>query len=755
MGKIKRYPQISNQLIISRMLKVLSRRSLRACTRQRNGLAMQPPSVSSVRAVSVFSNSMKVNDRKKYPTVVSRCCWKPGARKYSTLPNTAISNDSGIASALEGKSCVSCGVKLQCNDENSPGYINETAVVHERKHTLPFKRQSDLVFDEIYSRLSEEDKRLLLNDESEETPNENAEQPIENLEEVKETEKAPEDKLVNPKETRNVKYNTEEKQKYGETNDNIKTLTQTAQKTNSETPANLKCLRCYNTIHYNEYFELDPHNEAMTMSSVLSPVRVPDLENSHIFHIISANDFPLTLNVDLVAENISRSHFVINKCDLLVSSDNRNATQYFTNVINELLRSKGLQINVEGRVHLVSASKGWGMGGLHNSLPKGRKVYFIGEANVGKSSLIKGLLYYDYYLAKNRSSRRSFEEYVSKQGKKLEKKIDIPGTFVLPGTTQDILTYKINGCTVNDLPGFLCQTATGEINYGAFNILKPSWIKHLFKERATRQVAGNKVKRQQYLSIMDKDCYSLGGIFYLVGPRGSITQVAASTHEQGFRFGSLERAIETINRQPEAMEQFIGVKQGFPLDKLQRYVIPPFYGSVDLVIKGVGYVTITPTKSVKSIKKELGVDIAEEITVNDNDATQMKKHIIDVIKYNMYEFYAPADMQFVVRESIDSYLVKKTLIRRARGDSKRYFKPFIEGKKLYTSVVQVPTEVTDVGHWYYETYLKGKRIDYWSGYADSSNRRLHRDLMLMDPKDVEKEIIRVNVSNLLWDDKVV
>lgn len=615
---------------------------------------------------------------------------------------------------------MSCGIELQAEDPQLPGFIKKSILEGEEPRAVKIRRKGDEIFDLVFEDLSEEERKLLFNKDNEDPS----------------IETNPEDsiKLETPENTENLENG--EDLEMGEKVKEDSHLSYAVAKT-SKTRLGLKCHRCHQSLHQNVGFGLDPASK-MTFDNVL---RMAGHGSLHIYYVVSGNDFPLTINPEFFRNvDPERVHVVVNKGDLVADHQSILDAHYFYDFLNSELQQLGIRQRIKNveRVHVVSAEKGWGLRSLYESVSSKRSIYFFGEANVGKLSLVSALLEYEFYLDKR--NHMSYNHFLKKKGLDKDlKKVLKPGAYILPGTTQGTLSFKLKGgCLIRDLPGYLVlKKETDEINYGVFEMLKELWIKHLYKVESQRQqknvrrsaLNANR-KYTEYVSITDTDCYSFGGLFHIVGPENSITQIRTNRKEKGRRFVSLEKAIQVLIDQPDAIEKEIGVTKEFARKAnekgLVRYVIPPFFGSIDLVVKGIGYVTITPTKKL----------------VN-TDHTDLGAFLQECVEKNLYQVYAPEGLEVCIREGIDSFLIRKTKYRRSSGDIVLRKKEVPEDTTVVLRLYRVPQIETSVNEWFSQYLASGT-----AGKLRSWHRK--EKGMALVKEEQKKDYLRRALVNAFW-----
>jgi hypothetical protein len=174
----------------------------------------------------------------------------------------------------------------------------------------------------------------------------------------------------------------------------------------SETPV---CDRCHNLVHHGIGTPiLHPTVEAIHQTIAESPHR-----RNHIYHVVDAADFPLSLIPNLqsslrlpklrshnrrarhkgwVGENrIAEVSFIITRADLLAPL--KEQVDKLLPYMQEVLRQALGRVNSLarlGNVHLVSAKRGWWTKNVKEDIwERGGAGWMVGKVNVGKSNLFE------------------------------------------------------------------------------------------------------------------------------------------------------------------------------------------------------------------------------------------------------------------------------------------------------------------------------------------------------------------------------
>ncbi|MGM9971907.1 MAG: ribosome biogenesis GTPase YqeH [Anaeroplasmataceae bacterium] len=154
---------------------------------------------------------------------------------------------------------------------------------------------------------------------------------------------------------------------------------------NIDSLKNIYCKRCFRLNHYNEMPKIlaDPKDYLNVLNGCLK-------KNGLIVLIVDLFDFTGTFIPDIINHLRDKEVILVaNKLDLLPKSTNvAKIVDWLSYMVNRIF------FRVDA-IHVVSSKKGYYLDELMNTidfLRKGRDVYFVGCANVGKSSLINGLL---------------------------------------------------------------------------------------------------------------------------------------------------------------------------------------------------------------------------------------------------------------------------------------------------------------------------------------------------------------------------
>lgn len=187
------------------------------------------------------------------------------------------------------------------------------------------------------------------------------------------------------------------------------------------------CKRCFRMMHYNELPKIVASNE--DYEHVIDDVIK---KNGLIVFVVDIFAFKATFNKKMIDKLRNKNVILVaNKYDVFPKSTN------ITNVVNWLSKQCEKIFFKVDAIHIVSSKKGYYIDDLTKTIDMARRdrdVYFVGCANVGKSSLINALL-----------------------KKNTNIKDDVISTSMIPGTTLNeirIPFFEDNKAFV-DTPGLI------------------------------------------------------------------------------------------------------------------------------------------------------------------------------------------------------------------------------------------------------------------------------------------------------------
>lgn len=174
-------------------------------------------------------------------------------------------------------------------------------------------------------------------------------------------------------------------------------------------------------------------------------------KTNHVYHILDAADFPLSLVPNIYrqlslkpqrspnrrADTVSfragkrqaEVHFIITRSDLLggVKEHVDSLMTYMTQVLRDAFGSSGDRIRL-GNVHMVSAYRGWWTKEIKDKIwNEGGGVWMVGKTNVGKSNLISAV-----FPKSPESARQLREDAVAKGLESTPDAVDLTADSLLP-----------------------------------------------------------------------------------------------------------------------------------------------------------------------------------------------------------------------------------------------------------------------------------------------------------------------------------
>ena len=231
------------------------------------------------------------------------------------------------------------------------------------------------------------------------------------------------------------------------------------------------CKRCFRLMHYNEL--------PKTVASNIEYEKVIDdviKRNGLIVFIVDIFQFKSTFNKQIIDKLRNKDVILVaNKYDTFPHSVN------IENIVNWLSKECEKIFFRVIAIHIVSSKKGYFIKELTNTIDlvrRGRDVYFVGCANVGKSSLINALI-------KANTSAKN----------------DVISTSVIPGTTLN----EINIPFFEDNKGLI--DTPGLIN-------KNDVLESLLPISYKKIIPNNEIKPKTF-QITDNNTLSFAGLAFL------------------------------------------------------------------------------------------------------------------------------------------------------------------------------------------------------------------------------------------------
>lgn len=408
------------------------------------------------------------------------------------------------------------------------------------------------------------------------------------------------------------------------------------------------CDRCHDLIHHDGTTTATKVQMFHpTVESLRETIEESPHKNNHIYHIIDAADFPMSLvprlnvllgDIPLRTRNRrSRSEkymkdrktemsFIITRSDLLGPTQKivDSMMPYFRQVLRDALGRLGSRVRL-GNIRCVSAKRGWWTGVLKEDIWKrGGGGWMVGKVNVGKSQLFEAV-YPKGRLAKPTTDGKYATKVVEappEDPEELRKTMDfgdllppaqplemypeMPLVSSLPGTTASPIRVPFGDGKgeLIDLPGL----ARGDLEF---------FVKD---EHRRDLIMKSRIVPEQISLEAGKSLILGGGLIRITPKTPNLTFLAynftpinehLTSNEKAIQFQNQERessAVEniTIPGAGEKMKLADTVKLRYDVTKLRAGPLTrkeavgmsmdrlPFrVVSVDILIEGVGYVEVT------------------------------------------------------------------------------------------------------------------------------------------------------------------
>lgn len=373
----------------------------------------------------------------------------------------------------------------------------------------------------------------------------------------------------------------------------------------SHTP--LICKRCSDLLYQNKYDIKD--FKSIPLARIMK--HIP--KQSRIVLMSPLNEFPFHIDKNLLLNKNYKPMLVLTKSDQIMSKKFLLST-VLPRFFQDFFKKK---LNIKNSIPIIPIStiKRWHISNLLSMLSK--ESYLVGNANVGKSTLINSLLK-NYF---------GFKMHYDHKGKLVKPKdvdtltdhnIDSflcsqkAGVSYVPNMTQSIQPYQINNKIIYDMPGYsnilgIDNANTDKCDPNLEELIKKSWLQRI---RKTELHKYKRVKDKPYSNFNGTEngsVYTVGGIFYLKAPPNTINKITKYIPGEPKIFKDIDKALGVFQAcvsnelsSPHPLSRYCGILPTLcNKDAFIRHIIPPFQGSIEVVIKDLGYILLRPTGKYK------------------------------------------------------------------------------------------------------------------------------------------------------------
>lgn len=321
------------------------------------------------------------------------------------------------------------------------------------------------------------------------------------------------------------------------------------------------CRRCFKLKNYHELQEAH-----LTDDDFLNILNQIGEENCLVIYLVDLFDFNGSLIQGLVRHiNYNDMIVVGNKRDILPKSIKDHKIKMW---LNRQLKKEGIK---PLDVLLTSGKKNYHLDELMDMIDKyrkGRNVYVVGATNVGKSSLINALL----------KSYSNDNDFIT--------------TSEFPGTTLNFIEIPLDeSASLFDTPG----------------IINRHQMAHLISKDDLHTVLPQSELKPVNYQLNDKQSLYFGGLArfdFLKGHKTSL--VCYFKKNLKVHRTKLEKADDLYNRhltlKPEIKE--LKTIKDF---KTYQFTLPQY--KIDIVISGLGFITMKNDKAIVEIKVPDGVGV--------------------------------------------------------------------------------------------------------------------------------------------------
>ncbi len=321
------------------------------------------------------------------------------------------------------------------------------------------------------------------------------------------------------------------------------------------------CQRCFKLNHYHQRQET-----SLTKDDFLSILQTIGDKDCLVVYIIDLFDFNGSL-IQGLTRHIGNNDILVlaNKRDILPKSVKETKIEHW---VRRQLKEEGIK---PVDVIISSGKKNMNLDDIFDSIMEhshGRDVYVVGVTNVGKSTLINSLI-------KHYSDA---EQFIT--------------VSEFPGTTLNLIEIPLNeSSTLYDTPG----------------IINDSQITHLVDTETLQAVMPRSELRPMVYQLNPGQSLYIGGLArvdYEEGDQANFI-VYVSRDMQIHRTKTVN-ADELYNRHKQLKFEVPGIDT---IDQMKTYSLTLDHGKKDIVISGLGFVTISSTGAKIKVKAPSMIDV--------------------------------------------------------------------------------------------------------------------------------------------------
>ena len=324
------------------------------------------------------------------------------------------------------------------------------------------------------------------------------------------------------------------------------------------------CQRCFRLQNYNEIMDTE-----LTSDDFLKILQGIADQDALVVNIIDVFDVTGTI-VKGLARHIGGNDLIVaaNKIDLLPRSVNPGKIKHW---LNKEVRDMGL---VPLDIEVISSAKGHGIDELMKLIDKyrrGRDVYIVGCTNVGKSTFINRLI----------------QQYAGESGTLIT-------TSHFPGTTLDIIEIPLDkSSSIIDTPG----------------IINEHQLVHYIDKSDFKVITPKKEIKPGVYQLNPEQTIFIGGLVRFDFVKGVRTGfVTHFSNDLKIHRTKLENANTLWESHAGTLLTPV-IKDGKVVAEFKRHVFNAREEKVDIVISGLGFVTIPGKKQEIHVYAPEGVGV--------------------------------------------------------------------------------------------------------------------------------------------------